>query len=203
MANLQLTIDDGPEPVKGALIPILDELDKRHVVAAFFVIGSEAATSRSAISEIKRRNHVIGNHSWDHMEKGTNKYSDEEVIDQFKRTQLEVQHAGYTMSHWRAPRGQQVHRLNDIIVHYAKLYSFTHTEWHADSKDSLGAKEASVMITNLQRDLRSNPGIRMLDGTRAHRLLFHVKPDTASALPLVLDNLLNKGHKLLDFSQSM
>ena len=51
--QLQVTIDDGPEPVAAALTPILDELARRSQAAAFFNLGQEmrtspAATNRSA-----------------------------------------------------------------------------------------------------------------------------------------------------------
>jgi peptidoglycan/xylan/chitin deacetylase (PgdA/CDA1 family) len=54
--QLQLTFDDGPEPVASALTPILAEVARRKIVAAFFNLSTIAA-----------QGHVLGNHSWDHL----------------------------------------------------------------------------------------------------------------------------------------
>src|SRR5436190_3627473 len=98
--SLQLTFDDGPEPVKSALDPILKEVKTRGVVAAFFVLGQEAKTSRSAVVAIRDAGHVVGNHSWDHMEKRTPNYSDDLIYKEFEDTHAEVKKAGITMEYW-------------------------------------------------------------------------------------------------------
>lgn len=197
MVKLQLTIDDGPQPVKGVLIPILDEIDSRNIKAAFFVIGEEVVGTHSTIAEISRRGHIIGNHSWNHLEPSTSRYTDNDIYNQFKKTHDEVKSAGYTMLHWRAPRLQQIDRLERILVHDKKLYTFSHTDIHADSQDAIKAKTAGKMIKNIEADLK-----KYKDNTKSYRLLFHVKSTTASALKEVLDHLIKKGHKLVDFSQS-
>ena len=105
MADLQITLDDGPQPVGNALTPILDELGKRGLVAAFFNLGLEVNADPSATRSILQKGHILGNHSWDHLEKTTTKFSDAEVIGQFRKTHEEVLRATrVTMKHWRAPR---------------------------------------------------------------------------------------------------
>jgi Polysaccharide deacetylase len=71
LAELQITIDDGPEPVRTALNPILDELAARSLVAAFFNLGEEVKANPGATQMILRRGHVLGNHSWDHLMRHT------------------------------------------------------------------------------------------------------------------------------------
>jgi peptidoglycan/xylan/chitin deacetylase (PgdA/CDA1 family) len=203
--NLQLTIDDGPAPVLAALRPILAEIATRKVVAAFFVIGEEVVGRHSSIAEIRAGGHIIGNHSWDHFKVGTSTYSDTEVYEQFARTHAEVKSAGYVMQHWRAPRGEEDDRLNGLISSLKikpggrPLYTFTHCDWNANSKDADGIKHATTaaqMIANIEGDLKNQP--RRV----GFRLLFHVVPHTAVALKEVLDHLVSRGHKLVDFTQS-
>ena len=59
-----LSFDDGPDPVLTPLI--LDILDDYQAKAIFFVIGEQAEKSPLLLKEIKRRGHIIGNHSYSH-----------------------------------------------------------------------------------------------------------------------------------------
>src|SRR5205823_6508701 len=106
---------DGPEPVKSALEPILSEVKARGVIAAFFVLGEEVKTSRSAVVAIRDAGHVVGNHSWDHMMKGTRSYTDDQIYKEFADTHAEVKKAGINMQYWRAPRGDQSARVEKIL----------------------------------------------------------------------------------------
>lgn len=198
MAELQITIDDGPEPVHTALDPLLNELASRKLVAAFFVLGQEVKSAPGATQTIDRRGHVLGNHSWDHLMPRTHKHSDTDVIDQFQRTQDEVLTAtNVSMIFWRAPRLEQISRLTRLLVHGpSALFTMSHCDVHADSRDSQGATDAAGMLQALRSDIKR-------DSSRGvFRLLFHVKPTTASAFRGVLSGLENDGHTLVDFSQS-
>jgi peptidoglycan-N-acetylglucosamine deacetylase len=198
MANLQITIDDSPDPVT-ALNAMLDELAKRKVVAAFFNLGQEVEADPGATQTILRKGHVLGNHSWDHLEPHTSKFSDVAVLDQFKRTQDVVSKAtsGLTMKHWRAPRLEQITRLNRLLVTGpGALFTLSHCDVHADSKDSQGVTDANGMLKAIREEIKGHPARGVF------RLLFHVKPTTAAAFHAVLDGLTSDGHELVDFSQT-
>ncbi len=61
---VSLTFDDGPsEPVTRR---ILDLLDQYAVKATFFVSGQNALRHPDLLSEIVRRGHAVGNHSFSH-----------------------------------------------------------------------------------------------------------------------------------------
>ena len=263
---LQLTFDDGPTPVASALAPILKEVAARNVTAAFFVLGYHVKDHHSAIAMIRKAGHVIGNHSWDHMEAGTEKYTDDAIYDQFERTHAEVKKAGVVMEHWRVPRGEFQKRIAAIITGTGprgapdagrgapdagrgapdagrgapdagrgapdagrgapdagrgmpdagrgmpdagrgapprkQLYSKSHCDWQADSRDAKGSKSAEDMLRSIEQDFANtgNPPLH-IGNVRVWRLLFHVKPSTASALKDVLDELQRRGGKFVDFSQ--
>jgi peptidoglycan/xylan/chitin deacetylase (PgdA/CDA1 family) len=205
---LQLTFDDGPDPVHSALTPILKEIKNRGVIAAFFVIGEEVVKNHSALTTISAAGHVLANHSWNHLEPSTAKYSDEEIYDQFAKTHEEVKSTGVIMEHWRAPRLQTPHRIQEILTTAklkgkAPLYSKSHNDIQADSRDSQGASSADAMLKSIERDFSDSriPRLR-INGVRVWRLLFHVKPSTASALAEVLDTLQERGGTFVDFSQN-
>ena len=198
MAELQITIDDGPEPVRTALNPMLDELAARSLVAAFFNLGEEVKANAGATQTILRKGHVLGNHSWDHLMPHTRKYSDADVLDQFQRTQDEVfKTTKVKMIHWRAPRLEQISRLTHLLVTGPKaLFKLSHCDVHADSKDSQGVTDANGMLKAIREEIKQHPARGVF------RLLFHVKPTTATAFPAVLDGLKKDGHTLVNFSQS-
>jgi peptidoglycan/xylan/chitin deacetylase (PgdA/CDA1 family) len=203
--NMQLTFDDGPEPVKSALDPILAELEKRKVKAGFFVLGEEVKMSRGAIVAIQKASHVIGNHSWDHMMKGTRNYTEAQIYQEFEDTHLEVQKTGVIMEVWRTPRGEEAQRVEQILLSPSipkkkALYTKTHCDWHADSGDAQSAASAEAMLRSIERGFASAAPLRV-SGKRVWRLLFHVKPSTAKALPEVLDTLMERGGTFDDFSQ--
>ncbi len=59
-----LTYDDGPHPV---FTPqILDILDKYHVKATFFMIGSQMERYPEVVEEVLKRGHIITNHTYTH-----------------------------------------------------------------------------------------------------------------------------------------
>ena len=195
--RLQLTFDDGPEPVGYALNPILDELARRGRVAAFFNLGQEVKSSRAAAKRIVHKGHVLGNHSWDHLAPKTSNHKDKDIIDQFQRTHDEVKAAtGVVMKHWRAPRNEQIHRLTGLLVGSGKLYTLSHCDFHADSRDSQGQTTAAGMLAAIRTEIKTQ------SSRQVFRLLFHVKPTTAKALSAILDGLLKDGHALVDFAQS-
>jgi peptidoglycan/xylan/chitin deacetylase (PgdA/CDA1 family) len=195
--RLQLTFDDGPEPVDLALIPILAELSRRELVAAFFNLGQEVKSSRAAAKMIVQQGHVLGNHSWDHLEPRTSDYMNKDIIDQFQRAHDEVKAAtGVVMKHWRAPRNEQIHRLTGLLVGSGRLYTLSHCDFHADSKDSQGQTTDRGMLAAILADIKAQ------SSRQVFRLLFHVKPTTADALVIILDGLRADGHALVDFAQS-
>lgn len=156
--QLQITIDDGPEPVPSALTPILTELARRGIVAAFFNLGQEVKTSPEATRTIKGKGHVLGNHSWDHLMPSTAQYTDAQIVDQFLRTQNEVRTStDIDMRHWRAPRLEKISRLTGLLVGPAKLFRLAHCDVHADSKDSQGVNDAAGMLAAIRSDIAAQP----------------------------------------------
>mgnify|MGYP001266508029 CR=1 FL=1 len=60
-----LTFDDGPDP---EVTPwILQILKKHNIKATFFLIGKEIDKYPSIVEYIKKENHIVGNHSYSHI----------------------------------------------------------------------------------------------------------------------------------------
>jgi len=63
--NLYLTFDDGPVP---EITPwVLDELDKYDAKATFFCVGKNVKEHPAIFESLKKKGHIIGNHTYDHL----------------------------------------------------------------------------------------------------------------------------------------
>jgi peptidoglycan-N-acetylglucosamine deacetylase len=63
--SAHLTFDDGPHP---EITPwVLDQLEKGHVKATFFLVGNNAKKYPYLVEEILRRGHQVGNHTTNHL----------------------------------------------------------------------------------------------------------------------------------------
>ena len=64
--KIAITFDDGPDAVFTPAL--LDGLKQRNVKASFFVIGQEAEKYPELIQRMKEEGHLIGNHTYHHVE---------------------------------------------------------------------------------------------------------------------------------------
>lgn len=64
--KIAITFDDGPS--KTYTPKLLDGLKKRNVHASFFVIGKQAEKNPEIIERMYKEGHVIGNHTYHHLE---------------------------------------------------------------------------------------------------------------------------------------
>lgn len=62
---IYLTFDDGPAPEVTPLV--LDLLDKYNLKATFFCVGENVQKNPETYSEVIRRGHKIGNHTFNHL----------------------------------------------------------------------------------------------------------------------------------------
>src|ERR1039457_54540 len=64
-ADPPLPSDDAPNPPWPPRL--LDLLARRNVRATFFLVGSRAQAEPSLVRQIAAAGHLIGNHSWSHL----------------------------------------------------------------------------------------------------------------------------------------
>ena len=64
--KIALTFDDGPHP--SCTEELLDGLKERNVQATFFVTGQNAEKYPDIIRRAKKESHLIGNHTYSHMQ---------------------------------------------------------------------------------------------------------------------------------------
>lgn len=80
-----LTFDDGPGP---QTLDVLEELQREHTVATFFVMGMNAKTNPDTVRALYAAGMQIGNHTWSHPQLA--RLSASKQLSQLKRTQDEI-----------------------------------------------------------------------------------------------------------------
>jgi peptidoglycan/xylan/chitin deacetylase (PgdA/CDA1 family) len=78
--QVYITFDDGPHPE--ITLRVLDILDEYNAKATFFCVGDNVRKYPETYSEIIRRGHAVGNHSFNHIEgwKTDDEYYFENVV---------------------------------------------------------------------------------------------------------------------------
>jgi peptidoglycan/xylan/chitin deacetylase (PgdA/CDA1 family) len=83
--QVALTFDDGPGP---QTMDVLEELEREHAVATFFVIGGNAKDDPDTVRALYKAGMQIGNHTWTHPQLARLTASKQE--SELKRTQDEI-----------------------------------------------------------------------------------------------------------------
>jgi peptidoglycan/xylan/chitin deacetylase (PgdA/CDA1 family) len=88
--KIYLTFDDGPTP---EVLPfILKTLDTYKIPATFFCVGENMQKHPDLVKEMQKRNHVIGNHTFNHISgwstKSKNYFENIEACNKIYRSKL-------------------------------------------------------------------------------------------------------------------
>ena len=180
--KVALTFDDGPDPVITG--KIVDTLARYQVKASFFFIGWRATSYADVAKKVARAGHDIGNHSYSH--KDLKELDLEEARQEIRKAQNAIKAAtGFTPKWFRPPYGS----YNDDIRAIAK------------------EEGASIVLWNLTPDDWKNPGEAVIrkrvtssvkDGSI---VLLHVREQTLSALPRLIEELTEMGYELVGLSE--
>jgi len=185
-----LTFDDGPNP--DATPAILDALRARGVKATFFVLGRHAERWPELVKRVADEGHTIGNHGYFHRK--LHFKSPAYVRDDLTRGTTMIERAsGARPALFRAPHGFR-------------------SPWVTAIASSLGQRTVGWSLGVWDSD---RPGVdaivrKTIDGTRPGSILLLHDGDgydprgdrmqTAQAVPLIVDRLLEDGYRfeLLD-----
>ncbi len=181
-----LTLDDGPDPHNTPAI--LEILDEYGIKATFFVLGVNAEKYPEIIQQIYEAGHVIGNHTWNHVEKDTYG-SDEKFWDSVKKTEdLVYDIIGERIKLIREPYGRFLTNTKKQTMVREEGYDLLH--WNVDSYDSRSPiPDADTIFENVKRQAEKKrlwPSMVVLihDGGN--------HGTTVEALPKILEYLLDQ-----------
>lgn len=177
-----LTFDDGPKEAE-MIVSMLDILEKHHAKAIFFVNGYRVKANPDLLVKLYEHGHVIGNHSWDHVE--LPKQTEEEIDRQISDVQTFVEELiGEAPKFFRPPHGAG----NDYIRAKVQEHGMLYMTWSNGSLDwEKGYQTAESVVEQVLKQL--HPG---------SNILMHELPWTVEALDTLLTKLEEEGYSFLD-----
>jgi peptidoglycan/xylan/chitin deacetylase (PgdA/CDA1 family) len=184
LKEIALTFDDGPRPETTR--PILDALAKRKIRATFFVVGSQVEKEPGLVRRMLNEGHEVGNHTYSHRRLDTLPL--EEVRHELASTNRAFVKATGTHIHLFRPPGM---RYTEDVLKVAQDMGYVTIHWNAAAQDYQRQDPAAIV-----RKVLKNTG-------QGSVVLLHLQPDTAVALPQILDELQAKGYRFVTVSQML
>lgn len=184
--RVALTFDDGPDP---AVSPaILAHLDRYGASATFFVEGRKAATQADILLKMARAGHEVENHTFSHRPFPGRPFGEvqKEILD---TAAIVRRVTGTTTRYLRPPGGA----LDDVAVAAARSTGHKVVLW-----TNVGASDEPFPgRERLTADLL----VAAYDG--AVIMLHGDRPETAAALPGILEAFTKKGYRLVRLDELM
>lgn len=171
--KVALTFDDGPHP--SYTEQLLDGLWKRGVKATFFVTGEHAALHPDIIERMNREGHLIGNHTYSHMQLSASKKTafKEELI---RTNEVIWEITGEDVLYVRPPYGTWDKSLEAELNMFPVLWDVDPLDWCSTNVSKITSGVVSAVEEN---DI----------------ILMHDYFETSvSAALCVVDELLEKGY---------
>jgi peptidoglycan/xylan/chitin deacetylase (PgdA/CDA1 family) len=124
-----LTFDDGPS--EDTTPRILDVLERFGIHSIFFIVGKrlEIPACRQLVERMVAGAHLIGNHSYTHVDLA--KVSSQRVLDEIEHTQTILESIGIKERLFRPPYG----RVSDTVIRVANQLNYWGLGWSVDTND--------------------------------------------------------------------
>lgn len=135
--QIAITFDDGPNPYYTETL--LEGLKKRGVKATFFLLGAEVEQYPDIVEHIEEDGHLIGVHSYEHVNFG--QIGDEAAMVQIETTR-EAIHAitGEYSGFIRPPYGCWKDSLNEQVPMIEVLWDVDPLDWATTSSDAVAQR---------------------------------------------------------------
>jgi len=163
--ELALTFDDGPNPLWTPRL--LDLLSRRGVRATFFLVGSYAQSQPDLVRQIVAAGHLIGNHSWSHLNLALAPSS--RIEQELARTnQVLAEITGAPLRYFRPPFGArrpQTLRIARRLGLTPVLWNAMTSDWKNPSADAISLKLQEIIDRLYRQGQAAN--IVLHDGSHA------------------------------------
>ena len=192
-----MTFDDGPSDLT---VPLLNVLDRYHVKATFFVVGTFDRAESADLKEIVSRGHAIGVHSYTHDYRKIYASSNAFFEDVDKMHGLILDATGVDTKLFRFAGGSvndYDRRISGELKKGLKQRGYVYYDWNASSGDAASKTSAPAILNNA------------LNGVRRHRLsvvLFHnsaSKQATLGDIPKFIETLQSEGYRFASLDPSV
>jgi peptidoglycan/xylan/chitin deacetylase (PgdA/CDA1 family) len=180
--ELALTFDDGPNPIWTPRL--LDLLARRGVRATFFLVGSRAQAEPSLVRQILAAGHLIGNHSWSHLNLAlaSSRRIDEQL---YRTTQTLEEISGLPICYFRPPYGARrpaTLRIARRLGLDPVLWNAMTSDWKNPSADAIALRLINKIDRLYRRGMAAN--IVLHDGSHSNPAADRA-PSVAAAAQLI------------------
>jgi len=183
--KIYLTFDDGPDAVHTELI--LDILQQKNIKATFFCLGERIETHPEIIYRILREGHQIANHSYDHRDLIS--LSNDELLEDINRTEnLIIEHTGRSFKLLRPPKGL----ITTAQKKFLRTQGYSIIMWDINPRDYDEDNDYMDLFFNILKEIQPGDNIILLHDSD-HKLQ-ESRMATVYALPLIIDDLTDKGY---------
>lgn len=133
--KIALTFDDGPGKYTEQL---LDGLKEADVKATFFLLGINAESNREIVKRIADEGHLIGNHTYDHVQL-TKLSLQEAKLELRKNSDLLYQITGKSILYMRPPYGEWSDALAENCDMTRVMWSIDPVDWSVQNTSQVAA----------------------------------------------------------------
>lgn len=178
-----LTFDDGPHAASCASIQRI--LREHGVHATFFLVGEKISERPDLARLIVDDGNEVGNHTEDHPR-----------LDLMTADQIRQELNGCQNAFHRATGGHMTllrppgMRCSPKVLQVAESMGYTTVSWNVGAKDYMGHVDPDLIASRILNKVQNGAII-----------LLHDNPDTALALPKILDGLQADGYEIVTASQ--
>src|SRR5215472_17558117 len=155
--GVALTFDDGPDPETTPAV--LDELDRAHARATFFVIGRKAEAHEELVREMVRRGHAVGLHSYAHDRLFALRSAARVRADLARGLEVLERIVGSRVQLFRPPFGH----TNPIIARVADELDLVVVGWSVSGRDGISRAEPEAVAKRIRHGLRDGAIVLLHD----------------------------------------
>lgn len=157
--EVALTFDDGPWP--RSTRQILEVLERKHVRATFFLVGSLASRHPGLVRLLVRNGMAIGNHSWFHPARPMfRRIGDHRQRTEMARTNRLLARFGVRPRLFRPPGGS----YDEDVIETARELGLRVVLWDVDAEDWRAGATRSSIVRNVMRQVRPGSIVLLHDG---------------------------------------
>jgi len=168
--KIAITFDDGPHPVYTPRL--LDGLEKRGVVATFFVTGENAAQYPDIIKRMDKDGHLIGNHTYTHIQL-TSANRDKFRSELVKTNETLKQITGKDVTFVRPPYGSWDKSFETELNMFPVLWNIDPLDWCSNNADCVvrkvesNAEENAIILLHDCYETSVKAALRIIDDLTA------------------------------------
>ncbi|MDE6312348.1 MAG: polysaccharide deacetylase family protein [Lachnospiraceae bacterium] len=164
--KIALTFDDGPHQKYTPML--LDGLKERNVKATFFLMGANAEKYPEIVKRMSMEGHVIGNHSYSHIELSAVREA-QACTEITKTNQILTEYTGKAPEYIRPPFGAWSHNLDCVTSMIVVLWDIDPLDWKCQNTDQIvkrvvpKAEENAIILLHDSYETSVEAALQIID----------------------------------------